>query len=62
MKSRYEFIFEYLGTPLRNRPDVGSLQRVRQFQVGSDLGNIPESEHDTGKQDFHFINIFASSN
>jgi len=40
------------GTPIRNRPDIGNLQRVRQFQVGSDLGNIPESEMgmDTGAQ------------
>jgi len=40
------------GTPIRNRPDIGNLQRVRQFQVGSDLGNIPESEMgmDTGSQ------------
>ena len=38
------------GTPMRNRPDIGNLQRVRQFQVGSDLGNVPESEHDTGRR------------
>jgi hypothetical protein len=40
------------GTPLRNRPDIGNLQRVRQFQVGSELGNVPESEHETGKIKF----------
>lgn len=39
------------GTPLRQRPDIGNLQRVRQFQIsGSDLGNVPESElADTGR-------------
>jgi len=44
------------GTPLRNRPDIGNLQRVRQFQIGSDLGNIPESElADTGRSENRMV-------